>query len=44
MYGRGEYQHAPAVPVYPAKVEQFEAKLTGVPVPFHGNAETNVFA
>ena len=28
MYGRGEYQHAPAIPAYSPSVQQFEAKST----------------
>jgi membrane-associated phospholipid phosphatase len=43
MYGRGEYQHAPAVPAYPASVQQFEAKVDGVTSVPHGNSETDVF-
>ncbi len=42
MYGRGEYQHAPAVPGYPASVVQFENTVDGVTIP-HGNAGTDQF-
>jgi hypothetical protein len=43
MYGRGEYQHAPAVPAYPANVQQFEASSDLVSLVPHGNTETNQF-
>jgi membrane-associated phospholipid phosphatase len=43
MYGRGEYQHAPAVPAYSASVQQFEANVDGVPSVPHGNAGTDQF-
>jgi hypothetical protein len=43
MYGRGEYQHAPAVPAYPTSVQQFEAGADGVTSVPHGNDETNQF-
>ena len=46
MYGRGEYQHAPAIPAYSANVQQFEANVDqltpGTVVP-HATDGTDVF-
>jgi hypothetical protein len=46
MYGRGEYQHAPAVPAYGANIQQFEASVDGLTpgtIEPHGNNGTDVF-
>jgi membrane-associated phospholipid phosphatase len=51
MYGRGEYQHAPAVPAYSANaqpgfsqsVPAWEATADSVPFVPHGNSGTDVF-
>ena len=46
MYGRGEYQHAPAIPAYSQSVQEFEAKADGLApgqgIP-HGTSGTDVF-